>query len=301
MGTLVGTIACSVDAEQAQDDATGPPTPYQPQLSLDEEGAPLAPEALEEGLTEIIAYLVRQDPLLQHEAWTEVFWGNAEDGVCPIVGDHNGQDYWREDCTTSAGARFNGWSLNFREGGWIDEQGMEVQQYNWLSGHATIELPDGSRLQNFGDVELLIARGPDYDLLEGFVFGDFSWDDPSADGSWLQEEISGEIYFRFEDHGSHRTAGYEGGLTFLTGPVLAGRLEGLYLDGAPGACALEPQGRVRLRDAQGGWVEVDLGAGGAAEADCDGCGVASQDGAELGPVCADWTPFLSWSGWPWQR
>lgn len=304
LGGLVGLIACAphdpAAADTPADSESGPPTPYEPDLTLDDQGAPLDTAALEEGLAEILAYLIRQDPLLQHEAWTQVFWDNAEDGVCPTVGDHNGQDYWREDCTTSAGARFNGWSLNFRDGGWIDEQGLNVLQYNWLSGHAFIEVPDGTRLENFGDVELLIAQGADHDLLEGFVFGDFAWDDPSASGTWLQEHISGELYFRFEDHGSYRTAWYQGGLTFLSGPVLAGYLDELSLDDAPGSCALEPDGRIRLRDPQGLWVEVAFGAWGAEDTACDGCGEANYEGAALGAVCADWTPLLSWSGWPWQ-
>lgn len=254
---------------------------------------PLTPAELEEGLAEVIAYLHRLDPLTQHEAWTEVFRGNAEADGCPDLGLHNGQDYWNDDCTTAAGAQFNGWMLNFRQGGW-DEGTVHVNQYNWLSGHAFVAPPDGTLLQSFGDVELLLGEdAAGWAIYSGFVYGDFSWDDPAAVGTWLQEDESNETYFRYEDHGSWQSASIDAAITYFEGPVLAARLEALTLDDAPDSCAAEPVGRVRLRDTTGFWVNLDFGD------DCDGCTEATLDGASLGTVCADFSPLVDWQEWPW--
>lgn len=294
-------VACGPDVEPGDTDAANLPTAWDPGLTETARTEPLSTAELEEGLAEALAYLHRQDPLFHHEAWTEVFWDNAETESCPVLGEHNGQDYWRDDCTTSGGARFNGWTLNFRRGGWMHDEGMRVVQYNWLSGHAYIVTPAGVHLQNFGDIELMLGDAGDWNYMGGFVFGDFAWQDDRAVDTWLQEPVSTEIYFEFYDHGAYQSAWYDGGMTYLLGPVLAARFEEIVMDDAPGSCAREPSGGVRLRDHAGLWVDVAYGATGEDDAACDGCGDASFEGAALGQVCADWTPLVTWEGWPWDR
>lgn len=291
-------LGCAVDEASAPTDTAITPTAWDPDLSEAGAAEPVDAAALEEGLAEVLVYLGRQDPLLHHEAWTEMFWGNAETTSCPVLMEHNNQDYWDDDCTTSRGARFDGWTLNFRQGGWTEGE-MTVLQYNWLSGHAYIVDPTGRRIENYGDVELLLGEAEDWDYYGGFVFGDFDYTDPVAADTWIAEPITGELYYAYYDHGSWQSAWLEGGVTSFSGPVLAARFEDVAIDDAPGSCALEPSGRVRLRDREGLWYDVDFGATDGADAACDGCGDAALDGDAIGAVCADWTPFVAWRGWPW--
>ena len=205
-------------------------------------------------------------------------------------------DLWRADCTTWLGARFNGFNLNVRAGGWSDGP-LSVITYDWVTGHSFITSPDGIYFQSFGDVDLRVAdHDAGYRVWDGFVFGDFVWDDPSVAGTWVQQPTSHEVYFAYEQHATHRTATLSGGLTQLEGPVLAALFDGLTLSTAAGGCAAEPTGRLDIRDAAGNWYALELDDG-----LCDGCVHYTLDGADLGEVCADWKPLTNWDGWPWER
>ncbi len=274
------------------------PSAYDPVLEDQDEAAPLGVVELAEGLEALIADLHHLDPLLHHDAYTEVFWGLADEAAgCPEVGVHNGQDYWRAECTTPAGARFNGFNLNTRSGGWT-EGPLRVRSYDWVTGHSFIVDPAGQYFQSFGDVELRVSDHVEgFVQIDGFVFGDFVWEDPAAAGTYLQRPASHEIYFLFEARARSRTALLWGGVTQLEGPVLAARFDPIRLSDLTGDCPLEPMGgAVDLRDRAGRWYRVAWSDG-----LCDGCGEASLEGAPIGAVCADWTPFTAWTDWPWGR
>jgi hypothetical protein len=279
-------------------DAAVVPSAYDPALDDVDEAAPLGVVELAEGLNALIADLHHLDPLIHHDAYTEVFWGLADEAArCPEIGVHNGQDYWRADCTTPAGARFNGFNLNTRGGGWTDGP-LRVRSFDWVTGHSFIVDPAGQYFQSFGDVELRVSDHRDgFVQIDGFVFGDFVWEDAAAAGTWVQRPASHEIYFQFERHPSHRSALLWGGVTQLEGPVLAARFDPILLSDGPGACPREPVGgAVNLRDRAGRWYLLDWSDG-----DCDGCGEASLDGEPIGEVCADFGPFTGWLDWPWVR
>lgn len=300
---------CPADSPAAPPEETDTrvtsPTPYEPDLDDVEAGPALTADELSEGLAEVLVYLHGLDPLFQHDGWLTMVETWAESDVCPSIGDHNGQDYWNDDCTTDEGAHFNGWALNFRGGGW-DDGTLYVREYDWLSGHAFILGSDGVLLENYGDVELLVAQDQGgYDVFSGFVYGDFSWSDARATDTWLQMAESNETYFQYEDHVEWRSAWLDAAVTYFDGPVLAARLEDVSIDDAVGSCASEPAGRVRLRDREGRWYYADFGASGADDAACDGCAVARMEAwdggeeAEIGAVCGDFAALVAWQGWPW--
>lgn len=283
---------------EAEGAEPAPPSAYAPALQDEGEQAPLGVAELTEGLAALITDLVHLDPLIHHDAYTQVFWTYADEPArCPEVGVHNGQDYWRADCTTPAGAQFNGFNLNIRAGGWPDGP-LRVRRFDWVTGHSFIVDPAGYRFQSFGDVELRVSDHSDgFALIDGFVFGDFAWEHPSAAGTWLQRPASHEIYFAFEDHGARRATTLSGRVTYLEGPVLAANFAPLFFANGPGECALEPVGgALDLRDRAGRWYRLEYG-----EGDCDGCGEASLDGELIGEVCGDFRPFTAWVGWPWVR
>ena len=60
-----------------------------------------------------IVQLLRVDPLLMHDAWTDSM-AEYSDENCPPMEEHNGMDLWRQSCTTEDGNQFLGWSLNIR-------------------------------------------------------------------------------------------------------------------------------------------------------------------------------------------
>ena len=284
-------------AAAAVGDAVTSPSAYAPALDAVGDAGPLGVAELTEGLEALIADLHHLDPLIHHDAYTEVFWGLADEAArCPEVGVHNGQDYWRADCTTPGGAQFNGFNLNTRAGGWRDGP-LRVRRYDWVTGHSFILDPAGQRFQSFGDVELRVSDHDEgFVLIDGFVFGDFIWEDAAAAGTWVQRPASHEIYFKYEDHHGFRNALLWGGVTQLEGPVLAASFDPIRLSDFEADCPLEPVGAVNLRDRAGRWYEIEWSDG-----VCDGCGAASLDGEAIGAICADWTPFTAWSDWPWGR
>ncbi|MFM2244236.1 MAG: hypothetical protein RL071_310 [Pseudomonadota bacterium] len=275
----------------------GDPSAWAPGLSDPDPPAPLSAEAVSDGLQRLIDHLHALDPLIHHDAYTAMFWANADpENGCPELGVHNGMDLWRAECETWLGARFDGFNLNVRAGGWV-EGPLNVLTYDWVTGHSTITSPEGVYFQSFGDVDLRVSdHSAGFRVWDGFVFGDFVWEDPSVEGTWVQQPTSHEVYFIYERHATHRAARLSGGLTQLEGPVLAATFADLYLSTARDACAAEPNGALELRDNDGRWYTVALGDG-----TCDGCASFSLDGVTIGEACADWSPLTTWESWPWSR
>lgn len=307
---LVAATACTTQQDRAttaaQQEPVGSPTPYAPDLDGEDAAAPLTPADLEVGLSELVDYLTTMDAFWYHELWTDLFWG-AVDDTCPSLRVHNGMDYWNDRCTAASGVEFRGWTIGFRDGGFEEFPGQTLVNFDWLSGHAVLLLPDGNILENFGDVEHQRRRfegpGGTTEVWEGFVYGDFYYSGDNAEGTWLQEPVTNETYFRYEDHpAGHRAVALSAELAFLSGPVVAVRLEEFLFSDDPAYCDLEPEGEARLRDREGRWVTVVWDAASKDDPACDGCGLAtSADGEVVGEVCADFSPLLAWTGAnPWR-
>jgi hypothetical protein len=283
------------------------PSDYVPDAASTQAPTPLDAAQLAEGTQGLVAYLHRQDPLFYHDIWTLQFWSN-QGGDCPLMQEHNGQDYWNDRCTTPDGTEYVGWTLNLRGGRWTEpESNFYMAEFAWLSGHAVLRFPDGRLLQNFGDVmyQEVEESSPEgvVHAFQGFVYGDFLYTGDEAAGTWVQEPVTSEIYYRYATlPGGSQVVELHGAIGRLPGPVSAARLENLRLSNGPGDCALEPGGSLRLRGPDGDWTTVAFGAAGPDDAACDGCGDALREDEEVGPVCADFSPLLSWpGGHPWER
>ncbi len=309
---LVLLAACQAQAPADAGGAAAVDRISQPSAYVPDSASTQAPTALDaaqlaEGTQELVAYLHRQDPLFYHDIWTLQFWSN-QGGDCPLMQEHNGQDYWNDRCTAPNGTEYVGWTLNLRGGRWTEpESNLYMAEFSWLSGHAVLRFPDGRLLQNFGDVmyQEVEESSPEgvVHAFQGFVYGDFLYSGDEATGTWVQEPVTSEIYYRYATlPGGSQVVELHGAIGRLPGPVAAARLENLRLSNGPRDCALEPSGSLRLRGPDGDWTTVSFGAPGPDDAACDGCGDALREDEEVGLVCADFSPLLSWpGGHPWER
>jgi hypothetical protein len=249
--------------------------------------------------------LLRINPLLQHEAWTSSMIA-LSDEQCPPMEEHNGMDYWRESCTTQAGHQFLGWSLNFRAQD-IEEIGYTFTNFDWLSGQAQIINKNGTVLQNFGDV--LHQEGFDFEgnrIIQGYTYGDFYWDDPQAEGSWLFSDVSIEYTYTFTRKGEYDTIDLKTAVSY--GPNGLGSRISNFDPNYPAAifegilintelCAEEPiQGEIWIRDKPGFWYQVRYDS----DVSCDGCGTAYHGEIEIGSVCSDFSMWFDWEEYPWE-
>lgn len=308
---LPALVACGspepTPADAPEDSApasTGPPSAYTPELAEDDAGQAATPAELEEGLAEVVAYLDTLDPLPWHDLWDAVFWGERS-ADCPELQEHNGMDYWNDRCTTEAGVQYRGWTLQERGGGWTSGDGVTMNTFAWLSGHAVLTLADGTVLENFGDNMYQHAieerGGGTVEVWQGFVYGDFFYSGADAASGWMQGPVTNETYYRYElQPDGSRTAMLDGALAWFDGPVVAARLTDVVMSNSRSACTTEPVGEVRLRDRSGAWTTVVFDGYREGDPTCDGCGVATRDGEDLGAVCADFTPLIDWTGArPW--
>jgi len=249
--------------------------------------------------------LLKINPLLQHHAWTSTM-NSLSEQQCPPMEEHNGMDYWSESCTTQEGHQFLGWSLNFR-GQEIEENGYTYTNFDWLSGQAQIINKNGTLLQNFGDVLHQEGFDPEGNrFVQGYSYGNFYWDDPLAEGSWLFSEVNIEYTYTFIVKGEHHFIDLQTAVSY--GPNgLGSRIsnfnpiypaaifEGIVFDTEQ--CAEEPiDGEIWIRDLASLWYQVLYDS----ESSCDGCGVAFHNDVEIGSVCSNFSMWFDWEEYPWE-
>ena len=266
----------------------------------------LTPAEIAEGIEAASHGLLRVDPLLQHRGWTTAMQSYADE-QCPAIGEHNGMDYWHESCTTAEGHQFLGWALNFRGVNIVQDE-YSYSNFDWLSGQAQIITKDGSLLQNFGDV--LHQEGLDSEgnrVVMGFTYGNFYWDDPLAENSWLVSDMSIEYYYTFtqeaDDVRVNLLTRYPYGpngdgsrLNNFDPKYPAAIFEGIIIDTE--ICDSEPiEGIIWLRDLAGLWYAVAYDS----DTACDGCGMATHNTVEIGEVCSDFNMWRDWSEYPWEK
>lgn len=238
-----------------------------------------------------IIQLLRVDPLLLHNAWTDSMARYADE-TCPPMEEHNGMDLWRQSCTTEDGNQFLGWSLNLR----IDhiyEDGHDWNVQDWLSGQARIVSGD-VELSNYGDVLHQDGLGPSgRRVLNGMVFGNFAWTDPVASNTWLTEGLNIEYEYRFSKAQS-------GGWSSTVDAWLSNFDDSIHGEAViweeihfdQDTCAREPiDGTLWLREGEGRWATVQF------DEMCDGCGFVTTTGQ---PMCFDFSMWFDWTEYPWE-
>ena len=238
-----------------------------------------------------IVQLLRVDPLLMHNAWTDSM-AEYSDENCPPMEEHNGMDLWRQSCTTEDGNQFLGWSLNLR----IDhiyEDGIDWDVQDWLSGQARIIAGD-VELSNYGDILHQDGAGPSgRRVLSGLVFGNFSWTDPTATNTWLSDDLSIEYEYRFAKESTGWSSTVDAWLSNFDDSIHGEAViwDGIEFDQAQ--CAREPiGGTLWLREGEGRWATVQF------DDMCDGCGFVTTTGT---PMCFDFTMWFDWSEYPWEE
>ena len=255
----------------------------------------LSTEEITEAIESAVSGLLQVDPVLMHNGWTSTMAALSNE-TCPPMEMHNGQDLWRNSCTTEEGHQFLGWTLNFR-GHDIPSDCCEFDNFYWLSGQAQIIHSNGTILQNFGDI--LHKEGQTQNgnrIVEGFTYGDFYWQDPLAENTWLQSGLSMEYYYTFIKEGAYDVIDIQAWINNFSSLYPAAIFEAVHFDTQE--CDKEPvEGEIWIRDLQGLWYRVVYDS----DVSCDGCGVVYQEEQPLGQSCVSFDNLHSWEDYPWEQ
>ncbi|MFN7145156.1 MAG: hypothetical protein ACK4YP_15370, partial [Myxococcota bacterium] len=224
---------------------------------------------------------------------------------CPAYYDYNGSQYWYDQCTSSAGTKFSGYSFYQLYDNYDAGDGA-VYNGEALYGVAEIVTPDGHSFSAGGTAYNLVATGAGYTYYSSVLTGSFAYDGPEAAGTWLGSGISPDLTLVGYATEAGNYMNIDGGLSGMGGQLDTVVFDTVVIfDGALGsACPTEPGGVISVRDDVGYWYDVVFDGpadyGEAAEARlCDGCGAAYFRGEPLGDVCVDFSALLDWEVAPW--
>jgi hypothetical protein len=233
------------------------------------------------------------------------------DENCPNYYEQDGNVYWYDVCTSSAGTQYNGYSFYYRYDA-TDVGYGQLYTGDAISGVAQVADAQGHLFEAGGTAYDVRIDGDGYVYWYSIAQGAFSYDGPEAEGTWLQSGMSPDmtqIAYWYPDAGAK---GYvlQGSVSGLTSGFSSAVFDDVtVLDPtmasyAGGNCPEEPGGVVSLRDADGNWYDVVFDGYTDTNpltpaAQCDGCGEAYFRGEALGSVCVDFTGLNGWEGAPW--
>ena len=281
----------------------------------------LTVEQVSVGLAEGLDWLFNFNPDITHETYLEVlgygygaggYGGEEEDYGCPYYYDGYDYDYWRDTCQREDGTSFSGFAQSWNYGEY-EENGYKYYNYDYFNGDARIVTPEGQIWIGAGYNQTYrreyLENG--YQYIYRNIAGEFSWEGPTADGSWMQESVAVDFYvhvrnYATEDEPSRVYTSMNGGVSGLLGDINTITLVDvmIYDDTLGSVCDLEPYGTISVRDDDGGWYDVIFDGppywgGWSYESVCDGCGEAFYRGESIGSVCVDFTQWIDWQGMPW--
>lgn len=234
--------------------------------------------ALGAGLDAVLAALIQIDSIPAFSAYDAAM--SHAGGACPdVYGYSYGSgwyDAWYSQCESPDGATFSGYASDYTEDG-----------YRGLYMSATVLTPEGYTLSGAGYFAYGFSQyGADrysYAYLDGIL----EYDGPEAAGTWVEGHLQPhELQIDRGDAGNDRwhTVYVDGQFTGAAGAVDTVDFSEVYVDSTY-ECA-EPSGAISIRTADGDWFDLDFAS---SVGPCDGCGVASWRGLELGEVCGDFT------------
>ena len=302
-----------VDVPVALDTAVeDEPDPYVYDELPDEVDPLLTTTDLELGIAEGIDVLFSLDPRPLHELYVQAL--DDVDSDCPYFYDEYyelyGYDYWYDTCTTDGGASFSGNGRHYGYDRYVDGY-YDYQFRNYYYGSAKIVTEDGHTLTAAG-----YSYNYDYTYTyNGYryfysqIYGDFRWDGPGAEGTWIERDLSMVTYlYANVSPAAGVYVSLDSSLSGLDGDVNSVVFDGVIMydevRGSPGPT--EPGGTISLRDAAGDWYDVEFhgptaGSTSTFPPDCDGCGTAYWKGEYVGEVCPDFSAMLDWgTGEPWR-
>jgi hypothetical protein len=232
------------------------------------------------------------------------------DAVCPTYYNLGEYHYWYDDCVSSTGTRYNGYTFT-SELAALDNPDYTHEGLS-LWGSSTMTLPTGEEFHLGGRVEDSTSEGQEQKVWISRVTGTFTWDGPEADGTWLGSGYDLDVELvanRLEDGSEARTMLLDGGIDGFAAPLPTVRYETLHLTDSGvnqyPDCALEPFGAIAVRDDAGQWYEVsfdgpEIPEGVPTDAQCDGCGHATWQGVAVYDVCIDFGALMDWGAeGPW--
>lgn len=301
-------MACAgSDAVQADDTAIEPlPWTFETTPRPDDVDLVAVGEALDLAALEVLTYDARTvvDAYLDQLAV-------SDDASCPEVAvDPSGNRYWFDGCIANDGSLYSGFLFYYPQTDASD--GTFVFSGDTVSGNARVLDSAGRAIDIQGTASFLSGTAVDgtSNIVVSTLQGGFGLD--AAPPGWL---AAGPQSADLTILGLTFT-GFPGAAVEVAGAVVVSRgagdaADGTYaveftgnrmVSGPLSPCDSEPGGTVAVRDAAGRWIDIAFDGptddGGADPAACDGCGRASRDGVELGLVCADFFPWLTWEALP---
>lgn len=264
-------------------------------------------EALDQAVREVLTYDARHVV----DAYLDQLDASTDPNCPEVTVDGAGNRYWLAGCAADDGSIYSGFLFHYPQS--EVPNGDVLFSGDTLDGNARIIDGLGRAIDIQGSVGFLTGTAVDgsSDLVVSSIAGGFGLDD--APEGWL---ATGPQSVQVVLVGLTLRS-VVGSLVQVAGSVVtlreAGdRSDGAYAvtfddnvmaTGALSACNSEPGGTISVRDAEGRWLDItfdgpvlDQSAGDPTA--CDGCGRAVLDGVEIGEVCADFFPWLSWEALP---
>ena len=223
---------------------------------------------------------------------------------CPTWYEDEGTEYWYDNCSTEAGATFEGYAAHVPAPAWVEGDRTWSGSAFW--GLATIETPDGT-FRSSGSSGHYIGHDTDGTIaVSSYAEPGFSYSGPAGSSSWISSGMAPGINI----YGERTADGNDGFIAVSasfdqTDGALAIIFEDLLFisEGWGSTCPSEPSGTISILDEEGHWFDI-LFDGPTWERPledperCDGCGNAWYRGELVGEICVDFTPIATLSAWP---
>lgn len=292
--------ACSLDGPE---DSAHLPYTYEPPA----EEARTAPSAavLKERFGEAVARFADLDLSDGFTAYEEAL--THGDTSCPYRVTYGEYSYWYDDCRSESDARFDGYVILLT---W-DDYTTEGVHYDglYLYGYADVATAEGAAFGFTGDLMRYSYRYEDgsYQGWAAGLNGALTSTLPGAADTWVGRADLGEPWVSIGTTSAGEHFGQVGGILVLPyedTPYLSVSTF-WWADAAEYTeCPTEPIVEAAFALSDGDWVDLRFD-GGFDEAGlpdaarCDGCGLASWHGEELGPVCVDISQLPTVEDRPW--
>lgn len=218
---------------------------------------------------------------------------SAEEG-CPNLFESDDDEFWYGSCSTAEGGSFSGYGTLFRYED-VDVLGSGLPLTGALVyGEGRIVDGAGATFELGGSAG--VYAGEDSSGTRTYIStmqGGFYWDAAGAADTWLATPLSPSLMViaTLQPDADLREIRVTGGISGFGATGEAATFDEVSLP--DGGCPLEPGGTIAVRDVQGIWYDLSF------DDTCDGCGEASVEGEDVGPVCADFSAWLSWEDAPW--
>lgn len=306
MASLASLLACAGSSvEEPVDDPVPEPTPYI--VEEDSTGEiEVDLQALSQDLEATLETIwsINAGPVL--DAYAQVQADQTE--ACPRTYVNDGNVYWFDQCTTDGGTSFSGYGFYYDYADYPLGE-MWFGELRTLNGAARVDTAGGNALDIAGSAQLIVAdhNTQPARLYRSELRGTFTWDGPSAAGTWLEQDLAPDlalqVYERTDLGGAMMSI--DGGLSGTDGASAYVFDQVTVIEGSLGGpCPEEAFGVISVRTQDGAWVDVifdgpDPETFEADPAECDGKGKAYYRGEELGSVSVDFTKLGYLGEGPW--